>query len=351
MNSSNLNPFGSKSLFTFFSTLVLCILMGACSQSWKAFDYPYEVERTPSAPDYSQEKYWAALPGKEDPSDLVPDPSLKLAKDPQVDVFFVHPTTFWKKPAGPNYWNGSVDDPELNATTDDSTIKHQASVFNGSCRVYAPRYRQAHIRSYYTENKVEAKQAFDLAYGDVVDAFQYYLEHYNQGRPFIVASHSQGTTHSGRLLLEHVDGQTIQNRLVAAYLVGMQVPVDTFKYIPHCKTENDTGCFMSWRTYKKGYYPPEHKEGIACTNPLCWSTEEDTYIEPAANKGGVLWKFDGLKANLAGGQIHDGMLWIDKPKFFGNFLYNTKNYHAGDFNIFYMNIRENVSDRINAFWK
>jgi len=45
------------------------------------------------------------------------------------------------------------------------------------------------------------------------------------------------------------------------------------------------------------------------------------------------------------------MLWIDKPKFFGNFLYNTKNYHAGDFNIFYMNIRENVQQRINAFWK
>ena len=53
---------------------------------------------------------------------------------------------------------------------------------------------------------------------DVKAAFQYYLEHYNNGRPIIIASHSQGTTHAKRLLKEFFDGTALQHQLVAAYL-------------------------------------------------------------------------------------------------------------------------------------
>ena len=50
-------------------------------------------------------------------------------------------------------------------------------------------------------------------------------------------------------------------------------------------------------------------------------------------------------------QIHNSILWTSKPKFRGSFLYRTSNYHKGDFNLFYLNVRENVATRISSFWK
>ena len=87
---------------------------------------------------------------------------------------------------------------------DKKPVRYQASVFNRSCRVYAPRYRQAIVRVFKEESK-DGKKALDLAYRDVKRAFQYYLDHYNQNRDFIIASHSQGTLHCTRLLKEMID--------------------------------------------------------------------------------------------------------------------------------------------------
>ena len=81
-------------------------------------------------------------------------------------------------------WNASIEDRKLNDKTDGSTILYQASIFNGAGKVYAPRYRQAHLHAYFTnKRKGEAQKAFELAYADVKAAFEYYLQHYNQGRP------------------------------------------------------------------------------------------------------------------------------------------------------------------------
>jgi hypothetical protein len=60
----------------------------------------------------------------------------------------------------------------------------------------------------------------DLAYQDVEAAFDYYLQYFNKGRPFIVVRHSQGTTHTLRLLEEKIDNTPLYRQLVAAYVVG-----------------------------------------------------------------------------------------------------------------------------------
>jgi hypothetical protein len=57
-------------------------------------------------------------------------------------------------------------------------------------------------------------QALDLAYQDVESAFDYYLTHYNQGRPFIVVGHCQGTTHALRLSEQKVYETVLFHRLV-----------------------------------------------------------------------------------------------------------------------------------------
>src|SRR5258706_533076 len=85
-------------------------------------------------------------------------------------------------------------------------------------------YWQAHLRAYYTTDTARALAAFELAYQDIKTAFQYYLDHYNNGRPIIIASHSQGSSHAQRLLKEFFENGPLKNRLVAAYVIGMYIP-------------------------------------------------------------------------------------------------------------------------------
>src|SRR6185295_14274231 len=160
----------------------------------------------PPAPDYSNLYYWAAHPEKWDYSDSIPSFLIHEIRDTSVDVFFLHPTTYTTNFQNSNM-NGDVNDSNLNRQTDIRTILYQASVFNGSCRVFAPRYRQAHLKAYFQMNSDQSKKAFDLAYEDLKSAFKYYLDHWNQGRPIIIAAHSQGSMHAVRLLQEFFDGK------------------------------------------------------------------------------------------------------------------------------------------------
>lgn len=305
--------------------------------------------------DYSNIANWAAHPWKNDLSDSIPKP-LKTGyiPDSTVDIFFIHPTSYLDKEM-PYGWNAPISAIDVNEATDKGSMLYQASVFNGGGRVFAPRYRQAHISAYYPSagDTANAQKAFEIAYADVKAAFQYYIQYYNQGRPFIIASHSQGTTHAIHVIQELVDTTTLLKRMVAAYLVGIPVKENAFTQLSPCKAANQTGCVCSWRTFKKGYEPEyveqENFKAIV-TNPLTWN-DADTVASFNDNKGAILWKFNKVMPHSAEAIIHNNVLWTGKPRFFGNILYHTKNYHAGDYNLYYLSIRENVQERINAFWK
>lgn len=305
-------------------------------------------------PDYSNPDNWAALPTKRDSADALPDTIFRDIQDhAAVDVFFLHPTSYTGD-RGQRYWNAQLDDQEVNLKTDQTSILHQASIFNGAGKVYAPRYRQAHIYAYFTKkNKSQAREAFELAYQDVVAAFKYYLAHYNHGRPVIIACHSQGSTHGMRLLKEFFDDKDLQDRLVVAYLLGMPVNKNYFNQIPVCETPDQTGCFCSWRTYKSGYLPNRFPVGdsIAVVNPLSWTTDHNL-VEKDKNKGAILRNYhQGIWPNLTDARIEQGVLWAGKPHFPFSFLLRTKNYHAGDFNLYWLNVRENAQARVHSFLK
>ncbi|HHH50057.1 MAG TPA: DUF3089 domain-containing protein [Saprospiraceae bacterium] len=333
--------------YLFFSVCLIFLLSNCVVKPETSFSAVSHLQ----AADYSNPDNWAALPSKRDEADRTPDPSMKDNQSTAaVDVFFLHPTTFIKNDKK-NLWNASIDDIELNNKTDKSTILNQASIFNGAGKVYAPRYRQAHLAAYYTKDKATAKKALDFAYQDIKAAFEYYLQHYNHGRPIIIASHSQGTTHAGRLIDEFFDGKALQKKLVAAYLVGMPVKKDQFKNIKVCESKDEINCFCTWRTFKKGYKPPFHKKNanIVVTNPLSW-TITNSYAPKSLNEGAVLRKFDqGLWKNLTDAQIYDGLLWVSKPKFPGSFLLVKKNYHIADYNLFYANVRANAILRAEKY--
>lgn len=336
----------SKSSLRFFAAFLLIAGMTACSATRNSSAAADPVNLV--AGDYANLNMWAAHPQKQDPSDLVPRPLQKnYSLDTTVDVFFVHPTSFTGNQNG--RWNADLNDAELNQKTDKGSIKFQASVFN-RYPVYAPRYRQAYIDSYYTSDTALANAAFELAYQDVKTAFQFYLDHYNHGKPIIIASHSQGTTHTKRLLKEFFENKPLQKQLVAAYILGMAVEPDYFASLPPCRDSLATGCFIAWRTFRRGSEPGSKAwvRNSVVVNPLNWRT--DTLYAPVSlHKGAVLTKFNKVYKKVDDAQVHNDLLWISRPKFPYSRFYHATNYHVGDINLFYLNIRTNVDERVQAF--
>jgi hypothetical protein len=300
---------------------------------------------------YSNMSSWAAHPWKSDPSDSIPGP-LKpgYLNDSLADVFFIHPTTFTN--SDDTAWNAAITDEKLNKKTDKSTILYQASVFNAECRVFAPRYRQAHIRSFFAPEG-KSDPYIDTAYTDIRLAFEYYLANFNHGRPIIIASHSQGTLHAGRLLKAFFEGKPLLQQLICAYIIGLPVPENYFSNLQPCADSVSTGCFVSWRTFKSGYEPEyvkQEKFRAIVVNPLTWTLGEEK-APCSLNKGGILKNFNKIVLAVVNARVHKNVLWTSKPDVFGKIFLIKKNYHIGDYNLFYMNIRENIQTRINAYLK
>jgi hypothetical protein len=336
----------------FIFLLLLIPLFYSCSDKYKPFKNNYTFKSKDGNPDYSDLHYWAAHPWKHNPADSIPKPLRNLPTDSTADVFFLHPTTYTMKLKSEKH-NASIDDDYINAKTDYSTILYQASVFNQQCRVFAPRYRQAHISAFFANENETTEQIFDLAYNDIKTAFEYYLQHWNNGRPIIIASHSQGSKLAERLLKEYFENKPLQKKLVAAYIIGWSVPKEYFTSLKMCSDSLQTGCICSWRTFRKGYVPYylENEKGNSyVTNPLTWTTDS-VYAPKQLNKGSVLTKFNKVYKHTTDAQISNGFLYVRKPKFPWSFLYWSKNYHVGDINLFYVNIRENIRQRIQSFNK
>jgi Protein of unknown function (DUF3089) len=307
----------------------------------------FEENKVPSPPHYTDLSHWAAHPDKKDMADRVPNGLKDEQSSALVDVFFLHPTTYTGANNKERNWNASVSDDATNQKTAEGSILYQASIFNGAGRVFAPYYRQAHLNVFYSKkDSVSNQRALELAYEDVEAAFEYYLEHWNQGRPFILAAHSQGAFHAMNLLRKKIEGTPLQQKLVVAYIIGYPVYKGFFKKLPSCESAEQTGCYCTWRTYERGYgLRRGFQDNVVCTNPLLWSSEPKRYADKRLNLGAVVRPFEKILPNITDAEVHRGILLSKKPKFPGSILFVRKNYHIGDLNLFYMNIRENARIR------
>jgi len=327
-----------------------------------------------AAPDYVLPENWAALPTKQDPSDLVPEGiEAAVQGEHPVDVFFIHPTGFLTSGS----WNSPMD---VNSGTEENTqwmMANQASAFNGCCNIYAPRYREANIFSYFGEPAVR-DAVLGFAYADVKRAFEYFLEHESGGRPFIVASHSQGSHHAKRLLKEVIDASDLHQRMVAAYMIGsIVIPVspswfNEMTHIAPCQNARDLHCVVAWDTMPEGAPPMERSEESLCTNPLSWQVNE-ALAEASLNEGAVvpvgtfnttMGRNEDLPTDqLIGalGKPASGQTWARCQ---GGSLYardqqgtafeasssdDMGTYHKLDYSLFYMNIRNNAQLRSNQY--
>ena len=322
-------------------------------------------------PDYAQASNWAAMPGKPSLADYVPEGVAAPTGEHAVDVFFIHPTGYMR-----SYdWNSPM---EANSATEENTkwmMANQASAYNGCCNVYAPRYREASIFRYMSAPEDIATKAMDFAYADVERAFQYFLDHHSNGRPFIIASHSQGTDHGFRLLKEKIDGTPLADRLVAAYLIGNRISdaeVATLRTVHACASATDTGCVIHWATFGDGGGPEPgiFKEKLLCINPLSW-LRDGPRAPASSHQGGVpssgrfaleIWgkdvangtEFKPLEApvkNLTWAECRNGLLYVadQAGSPFGRLSLGNKNYHGLDYPLFHMDIRLNAEARVAAY--
>ena len=277
--------------------LFLCffIILQSCLPSKK-----FVHAKHPEVPDYGNEDSWIALPWRFDAADCVPQecPTPDIQDSAAIDVFYVYPTAYIIG----TKWNARIDSKHLLARIGTIT-ESQASAFNGCCKVYAPIYRQAVLKSFI--NKTSGPLALDLAYSDVKNAFEYYLKNWNNGRPFIIAGHSQGSKHLKQLVKELIDGKEIQKQFVAAYLIGMPVSEKAFEQIPLAQNASQTNCFISWNTFKYGTVLKDDKyfAGGSCVNPLTWNADT-CYAAASLNNGGAPLRLNHIDTALCLPLIH-----------------------------------------------
>ena len=326
-----------------YAAFLLLFIVG-CKSTYKT--QSFQTKNIPQTPNYEEESSWAVLPWKYGEGLQKFAPEKKEVENLEADVFYVYPTLLMD--AKDTRWNTPMDDKKQQGSILQKAVKYQASPFATSGKIYVPYYRQAHIRS-YDLYKSGGKEAFEIAYADVKKAFETYLKKYNNRRPIIIASHSQGTTHTRRLLKEFFDEKQLQKQLVAAYLVGMGIKPNEFKTIKPMTSPEEIGGFVSWNTRKKGTYPnnKDWYNGCVTTNPITWNASKTTELD---QHKGFLYSNDKMYSKALKIEITDGMVWSTNPKFPMRFFMSfMKNYHVGDINLFWQDIKENVELRTKTW--
>ena len=310
---------------------LLAVTMAGCGLSQ---DLIFEV---PPAPDYTDLDNWAGHGEKLDITDSI---FVSTPRTFGIPVFYVYPTVHFPDKGGS--WNADSYAEEVRERTH-YAVKMQSSAFNVAGPVYAPYYRQAAYQVYNVAPNTTTANAYMLAYNDVRTAFNQFLLDIGPDVPFVLASHSQGTDHLERLIRNEFDKE-LQERLIVAYLVGMPVDRENMP-APLCEYPLQTGCFVSWRTFHKSANLPQSTATVGVVNPLSWNTATDE-VPAEENPGAVVFEKDGVLPGLIGAQIQDGVIIANRPKFKGSWLIQTKDYHRGDINLYYLSIRENLRARL-----
>lgn len=302
----------------------------------------------------------------DDPARWLPSGVAPVAQRLPVQVFFVHPTSYFDKLR----WNAPTDDLLAKARADIFT-RGLASPFSAANEIWAPRYRQATLGAFLTD-KPEGKLALDLAYGDVLAAFDNFLAHSKADEPIVLVGHSQGAFHLMRLMRDRVAGKPLASRIAAAYIVGWPVSLAhdlPMMGLPACEAPGQPGCVLSWQSFAEpadtsmtraayARFPglDGHARGgsaFLCTNPLTGHSG----LEPApasANLGTLVPDTTLTGARVVPGLVParcgtDGFLMIGPAPQMGPFVAPGNNYHVYDIPLFWANIRADFAARVNAW--
>lgn len=301
---------------------------------------------TPS--DYSKEDNWMAIP--------------EITHE--VDTFYLYPTCYTDDSEGAK---PICDiDNEAVRTQAQSIYEGQATVFEESTNVFAPYYRQSNINQISgMDNKEMEEYQKKEQRTDVYAALDYYFENYNDGRPFILAGHSQGSIMTRIVLGEYMKAHPeYYERMVAAYVIGYSITSDWLEEHPYLKfaeSADDTGVIVSWNTEGPGNKGKKNlvvEDGAISINPINWK-RDDTYASADENLGSrILNEETGsyeIKKGFADAQLDTErgvvVCTTNKVEYTSatTDLFGPESLHGNDYALYYENLRENVKLRVENF--
>ena len=301
------------------------------------------IEKFQTKLDYSKAENWVERPTE--------------ATKP-VDVFFIYPTV-----------TGFRDPVQICEVTDSEMVagakfvrQVQTSVFEESCNIFMPFYRQISMPKPGTDYRFVTNY---LSGFDATDALDYFLTHLNQGRPFILAGHSQGSSTLLNLLENYMTKHPeALSRMIAAYPIGFAVTKDFLERtgLKFAEGATDTGVLVSWNT--EGVANKDAKNATLAPNglsinPINWK-RDDTYA-PAKDNLGTLDEMTGkvivpgivdarvdtVRGSVVVSTIADTKLYAIPAD--GAEMFGPESYHLHDYGFFFNNFKQNVADRVKAF--
>ena len=303
------------------------------------------------APDYSLPDCWLQVP--------------EITKD--VDTFYVYSTVYFDssfEEGAPDY--AALDNPEMMLGALGEYVTN-ASVYEDSTNVFVPYYRQAGMRY---ANEVSKTGNIDAAlsgisYDDMSAALDYYFEKCNNGRPFIIAGHSQGSAMVRYILKNYFKKHPeYYERMVAAYAIGYSITKEDLESNPHMKFatgESDTGVIISWHT-EGPKNVEENARNVAVLphgisiNPLNWRRDE-TYAPASENLGSYMANAESEMYEITDVGA-DAKVVLNRGVIVTNTTYDQyapaeffgpQSFHEDDYTLYYNNLKANVAKRIAAY--
>ena len=363
--------------FLYLVTLVIVVVVGArlalsfypeaLTRMAMEPSIGFEAQPALKANAYTDPAMWLSRPGMTtpDPVKWQPDGMLPDSARTDVAVFFVHPTSYLKK----THWNAPLDDPDARRIAE-IMVRAEASVFANAAEVWAPRYRQATIGAFVSDQPA-ARQALDLAYTDVAEAFDAFVAAQPPGRGIVLAGHSQGSYLVKRLLADKIKGTPLASRVVAAYVIGWVVDAardPAALGLPACTNAAQSGCMVSFLSFTDDADPATMRHAyerlagtpgaipappqILCSNPLTGGIGGSA--PASANLGGIVPDLKMEHAKLTPGLVGaacnaDGTLRIGPGPNMGPFVLPGGNYHVYDYALFWTNLKRDFAVRAAAW--
>jgi len=294
----------------------------------------------PAATDYSKPNHWLNVP---------------VLVNKTVDVFYLYPTTNWQPDSTSGAEICAIDNSSMMIGAQ-AAFGRQATAFEPVANVYAPYYRQMNMWP-NDRDKIIA----GIPTTDAVAAFDYYIKHFNEGRPFILAGHSQGSTIMSNLLAGYLkDNRDVYDRMIVAYVIGYTVNETYLANNPHLKFAvgpSDTGVIVSYNTESPTVVPganPVHAIDAITINPISWSRGET--LAPASeglgsfmpNQTGVLVgvpQYADAKINRSKGALITTANLTGIMQSIGPGIL-----HSYDYLFYYYNLRANAAERVEMWF-
>jgi hypothetical protein len=331
--------------------IILSLVVSICLSVTFVACGDHDSKSEPIATDYSLAEHWLSLP----------------APIKEVDVFYFYPTA-WQSADQINPHICAINDPSMLEEAP-AAFDRQATAFETVGNIFAPYYRQDNLSPINREEVIAGIPTLDA-----VAAFDYYIQHFNNNRPFILAGHSQGSNVLSNLLAEYMaDNPDVYSRMIAAYVIGYSVTPAYLADNPHLKFAtgpDDTGVIISYNTEAPtvdGTNPVLSTDGIGLAiNPITWTTDEDhadgdggsILVNPA---NGYAERVDGVpvpmlpsadaQVSIAKGVVIcsnvDVNIFSPGPPPSSAFPKGV--YHSFDYPFYYYNIRENAANRVDKY--